>query len=402
MKKIKCRAILSMSILLTIVGLLGISDYAIPDRISRFSWEESRINSFLSYEEEPALTVSAQNDNDYYKECTATVKLFGVVPIKTVDVNVYDNLKLYPGGMPFGVKLYTEGLIVIGFSEVDTQSQSKNPAQDAGIKIRDIITKVNGKAVSGSESFISEVEKSNGEPLSITLKRDNEEINLSVTPSMSESEGKYKTGMWIRDSTAGIGTVTFITPSSNSFAGLGHGICDTDTGALMPLMRGSVSSVSINRITKGICGTPGELIGYFNAGKLGNIIGNTNAGVFGVLNSLPSNIPEAPLPIGLKDEVKEGKAYIWCTLDDNKVEKYNVEIIKISPIQSETKNFMIRVTDKRLLDKTGGIVQGMSGSPIIQNGKLIGAVTHVLINDPTEGYGIYIENMLANMPDILK
>jgi stage IV sporulation protein B len=207
--------------------------------------------------------------------------------------------------------------------------------------------------------------------------------------------------MWIRDSTAGIGTVTFINPDNNMFAGLGHGICDVDTAELMPMLKGQIIDVTISAVNKGKPGYPGELQGYFNPEKIGSLIGNTDTGVYGIYSKIPDNIPTEPLPIGLRQEVEEGRAYIYCTTDSNEVEKYEIEIIKINQNSSDLKNFIIKITDPKLLEATGGIVQGMSGSPVVQNDKIIGAVTHVLINDPTKGYGIFIESMLKNMVDIL-
>ena len=238
-------------------------------------------------------------------------------------------------------------------------------------------------------------EESEGKELKLTYKRDGKEYTTTVTPVLSSDDNKYKTGMWIRDSGAGIGTVTFIEPQTLTFGGLGHGICDIDTGELMPISHGNVTNVTINGITKGVSGSPGELKGYFGKEKLGELYENTERGVFGRFFSPPSDIPEDALPVASSDEVKEGPAYIWCTLANNKVTKYAIEITTINRRDSNTKNFSVKVTDPALKNECGGIVQGMSGSPIIQNGKIVGAVTHVLVGDPTSGYGIFIENMLS-------
>lgn len=303
-------------------------------------------------------------------------------------------IKLYPGGMPFGVKFSTEGVLVVGFSDVNTASGKINPAYEAGIRTKDVIIKADNKKLEGLDDLIAAIDKSGGKELSLTYLRDGEERETKLTPALSANDNKYKTGMWIRDSGAGIGTVTFIDPETYEFGGLGHGICDVDTGSLMPISRGSVMSVTINGIVKGESGSPGELKGYFGGEKEGTLISNTECGVFGVFPSLPEGVSGEPIPVARKDEIKTGPAYILCTLKDNKVGKYEIEITAINKRDSDTKNFSIKVTDPTLKAESGGIVQGMSGSPVIQNGKLVGAVTHVLVNDPAGGYGIFIENML--------
>ena len=312
----------------------------------------------------------------------------------------YKDLRFYPGGIPFGVKFYTDGIIVIGFSDVEGENGKCNPAYDAGIRLKDVITKVNGKEISRASDLTGAVEGSDGKAISLTYVRGGKEFTAHITPKYSSAEGRYKSGLWIRDSGAGIGTVTFIDPHSLTFAGLGHGICDGDTGELIPMDRGSVLDVKINGLAKGTPGAPGEIKGYFSSGKTGTLIGNTTCGVYGVLGALPKSLPSEPLPLATRNEISEGTAYIWCTLDDSGPQKYSIKISDINRSANGNKCFAISITDKALIEKTGGIVQGMSGSPIIQNGKLVGAVTHVLINDPTMGYGIFIENMLnaANMP----
>ena len=304
------------------------------------------------------------------------------------------DIKLYPGGMLFGVKFITDGVLVVGFSDIDTAQGKKSPAYDAGLRAGDLITKINSEKVNGIQSIVNAVEKSEGKKLDISFVRNQDEQSISITPSLCAKENKYKTGMWIRDSGAGIGTVTYIDPSTCSFAGLGHGICDVDTGALMPILHGGVMKVTLSGISKGAIGTPGELRGHFDNSRVGEISKNTDCGVFGKLSALPDKLDEGPLPIATRDDVKVGDAYIKCTLTDNCVKKYDIEITAINKRDSDTKNFSIKITDPALIEASGGIVQGMSGSPIIQDGKLVGAVTHVMINDPTAGYGIFIENML--------
>ena len=309
----------------------------------------------------------------------------------------YSGLKLLPGGIAFGVKFYTAGVMVIGFDDVENQGKKSNPAYDAGIRAKDVITKINGKELGSAAELTEAVEGCNGKEIAVTYKRDGKEYTASLTPKYSDSEGRYKTGLWVRDSGAGIGTVTFIDPKTLAFGGLGHGICDSETGGLIPMDRGTVLGVTIGGVEKGLPGAPGEIKGYFARTKCGALFSNTQCGVFGVFSEMPQGLPEKAMPIGTRGDVCEGDAYIWCTLDDSGPHNYSIRISDINRSAGGNKCFTVTVTDKALIEKTGGIVQGMSGSPIIQNGKLVGAVTHVLINDPTTGYGIFIENMLDQM-----
>ncbi len=306
-------------------------------------------------------------------------------------------LEVYPGGMPFGVKFYTEGVSVVGFCDVETQNGKANPASSAGLKPKDVILKVNGETLSGASQLTELIENSGGNALVLHCKRGATEFDVTLTPAYCPAEARYKTGIWVRDSGAGIGTVTFIIPDTGAFAGLGHGICDADTGELIAMKRGTVSDVTISSVVRGAAGAPGELKGYFNAGKVGALLGNSSCGVWGVFSEMPE-VECEPMQVCLRDEIEEGDAYILSTLDNNKICQYDVKISNINRDATGSKCFTVNITDPDLLAISGGIVQGMSGSPIIQNGKLVGAVTHVLINDPTTGYGIFIENMLNVVP----
>ena len=301
--------------------------------------------------------------------------------------------------MPFGIKFVTDGILVVGFADVKSKGKTVNPSEEAGLKLNDLILRIDGREVEDAGELIRIVEESNGKALKVTYSRGGKEQTTILKPAYSDAEGKYKTGIYVKDSGAGIGTVTYIVPSSNTFAGLGHGVCDSDTGKLIPMQRGSVVDVTINGVVKGIAGTPGEVKGYFSSGKTGSLW-ETHIRAFSEYSTSPGTVPTDPMPIGLRNEIKEGKAYIYCTLDDNKIGKYEIEISNIQINSTSNKCFTVKVTDPVLKEKTGGIVQGMSGSPIIQDGKIIGAVTHVLINDPATGYGIFIENMLDNMANV--
>ena len=317
--------------------------------------------------------------------------------VLSADTEDLRDLMLYPGGMPFGVKFYTDGVMVVGFCDIDTARGSVNPATRAGLRAKDVILKIDGEEIKGAADMTERIDASQGKAMKLTCRRGGKEFETTLTPVLSASEGKYKTGIWVRDSGAGIGTVTFLFPDSGAFAGLGHGICDADTGALVEMRKGAVSDVTISSVVKGAAGAPGELKGHFNPGRAGALLGNSACGVWGVFSEVPEVSCE-PMPIGLRDDITEGDAYILCTATGDEVQKYDIRISNIKRDATGSKCFTVTVTDPDLLALTGGIVQGMSGSPIIQDGKIVGAVTHVLINDPTTGYGIFLENMLANMP----
>ncbi len=301
--------------------------------------------------------------------------------------------ELIPGGMAFGVKFFTEGCVVIGTTGVESASGLASPAKDVGLKSGDIIIRAGGKEFKTAEELVAIIAGCGGKAVSLAYIRDGKENSVTVTPVRDRENGEYRIGVLVRDSTAGIGTVTFIDPKTKDFGGLGHGIYDSESAVLLPLARGAVVEVDITEVVKSAPNVPGELRGNFGNVAVGELWDNCEQGVFGSLAELPETSYK-PIPIASREEVKEGEARILTTLSDGKIGEYTVEIEKIYSGSGTTKNFLIRVTDQKLIDQTGGIVQGMSGSPIIQNGKLVGAVTHVLVNDPIRGYGICIENML--------
>ncbi|MEN2775621.1 SpoIVB peptidase [Acetivibrio clariflavus] len=333
-----------------------------------------------------------------------SMRILGLIPIKTVQVDVVPYREVVACGNTVGVKLKIEGILVVGMSDIETfEGKKMLPAKDAGIKPGDLIIEANGKPVDSIEALISEIDNSNGQEMKLKLKRDKRTEVITVKPIKSVEDNKYHLGMWVRDSTAGIGTLTFYDPKNNAFGALGHGITDVDTGALMPVENGEIVESNILTIVKGRSGSPGELKGVLieERKELGIIKKNSPYGIYGVLNKdMLYKFPDKLYPVGLRDEVELGKASILSNIDGKTVDEYEIEIQKISKKPSnKQKGMVIKIKDSELLEKTGGIVQGMSGSPIIQNGKLIGAVTHVLVNDPTRGYGIFIENMLKNTVD---
>ena len=298
------------------------------------------------------------------------------------------DLSLYPGGMPFGVRFLTEGVTVVGFCDVDGPEGKVNPAGAAGLRIGDLILRADGAALESATDLTDRIENGKGAPLALACRRGKTEFEVTLSPVWSASEERYKTGIWVRDSGAGIGTVTFLIPETGAFAGLGHGICDAETGEPIPIRRGSVSNVTIRSVVKGAAGDPGELKGYFDPGKAGVLLGNTVCGVWGVYSEPPQTAAE-PLRVASREEIREGDATILCTLSENTVSEYSVRLSAIDRDADGPKCFTVTVTDPRLLEQTGGIVQGMSGSPVLQDGKLVGVITHVFVNDSLKGYGIY-------------
>jgi stage IV sporulation protein B len=288
------------------------------------------------------------------------------------------------GGVPFGLTMYTSGVIVINVDDSDD-----SPAHEAGIRENDIITRANGEEITSNEQLKAIVEESRGEDIALSLYRGESPISLRITPR-PDDDGSYVVGMWIRDSTAGLGTITYFDESTRSFGALGHGVNDRDTGVLLPLRSGRVVGAEITSVTKAQSGIAGGLNGTMTDEPIGEITVNTAYGVFGRYESLPAH---ERIACADEDEIRLGEATISCTLDDTGVHSYDVVIERLNLDDNSGQNMVVRVTDPDLLAITGGIVQGMSGSPIIQNGKLIGAVTHVFVNSPETGYGISIGNM---------
>lgn len=324
-----------------------------------------------------------------------------IVPVSgiTGEANTGGIKELIPGGMAFGVKFFTDGAIVLGTTGVETASGVVSPAKDAGLQAGDIIVRAGGTKFESANELTELIAGSGGKPIVIAFDRNGNEQSVTVTPARDIESGEFKMGVLVRDSTAGIGTVTYIDPETLDFGGLGHGIYDSETGMLLPLARGAVVEVDINGIVRSERNDPGELRGDFGTVAVGELWDNSEQGVFGRYSEMPKGAGE-PIPIATRDQLTEGKATVITTLSGNETEEYEIEIEEIYTNSGNTKNFLVSVTDERLTNRTGGIVQGMSGSPIIQNGKLVGAITHVLVNDPLRGYGICIENMLESAYDV--
>ena len=322
--------------------------------------------------------------------------LFNLFPVKDISVNVIPKTKVVPIGASIGMKLYTDGVLVVGMSEIEGEEPFKN----SGIKEGDRILEINDNKISNTNELINVVNESEGNNLNIKYVRGEEVETTSIKP-VKNSNNEYKLGLWVRDAAAGVGTLTFYEPESGMFAALGHSIVDIDTSQIINIANGELVTTNILSITKGEKGTPGEIRGTIENGyTLGNIYKNTGFGVFGSLTNtspLGINTNEA-IDVALRNEIQLGKAEIICQLEDGKKEKYEIEIQKKFVNNNEdNKSMLIKITDDRLLEKTGGIIQGMSGAPIIQNGKFVGAVTHVLVNDPTVGYAVFGDIMIKQL-----
>lgn len=366
----------------------------LPDRYylakgSRFSLGDSSLIQTNSNDGYP-LSVYSSTGNTFRMD----LKLLGLINIKPVSVQVVDRRVVALCGTPFGIKMVTDGVMVVGTGAVtDCNSRAVSPAQTAGIQEGDIILSINGEKISSKKQLTKLVESSAGQPLSLVVRRGEQLTSLHLSPVRSSLDNSYHLGLWVRDSSAGIGTMTFYDPNNGCFAGLGHAICDVDTGQLMPLSQGEIVEASIIGVHAGKSGSPGQLQGAFVANRsIGSLYTNSYNGVYGRLMNQP--VDAQTIPMAQCQEVRQGPVKILTTVSGQKPQLFDACIEKLSLSQDEpTKNMILRITDPDLLELSGGIVQGMSGSPIIQDGMLVGAVTHVFVNDPTRGYGIFAENM---------
>lgn len=325
-----------------------------------------------------------------------TLRLFGVVPVKTVRTVTSDTRTVTVSGAPFGVKMFADGALVVAFSDQLTALGSENPAKEAGLRLGDVIISAAGQPVHGNEELSQAVTAAEGNSLDIVYVRDGVQHTCTMTPVRDRDSGAWRAGVWVRDSSAGIGTLTFVDTERGTFAGLGHAVSDSDTGADFPLLSGEIVPVNIIGVQKGAAGAPGELKGEFSGAEaLGIVSANDSTGVYGTLQKGTSAVSGQVMPVASIQQVSPGKAQILTTIDGSAPQWYEVTIERVNMTAGDpNRNLLIRVTDERLLSTTGGIVQGMSGSPVVQNGCLVGAVTHVLVNDPTRGYGIFAATML--------
>ncbi|MEG0940604.1 MAG: SpoIVB peptidase [Oscillospiraceae bacterium] len=324
--------------------------------------------------------------------CVACILMFSVMA-QLGAAEAKEQRELVPMGCTVGIQMYTDGVLVVGLSTTQ-EGTAPSPCAIAGILPGDLITAVGTDKIGSADEFKAVMSKLTSEPVSITVQRAGETLQFTVSPNAAG--GAAELGLWLRDNVAGIGTLTFYDPRTGLYGGLGHGINDMDSGVIMPLGRGNIFESTIMDVKKGAVGTPGELSGAFEAGKVrGSLMKNTPYGIFGILQTAVPSADKA-IPIAANDEIKLGKATIYANICGTDVQEYAVEITRVYRGDKTGRSLMLTIRDERLLERTGGIVQGMSGSPIIQNGKLVGAVTHVLVNDPTKGFGVSIEDMLEH------
>lgn len=384
----------------------------IPDTLRIFSGQEQNLTfdipvsgtvynadqkAVMEFPVTDQVTLFAKESQSYQMR----LKLLGVVPIRDVEVRVTGERTLIPVGMPVGIYMKAKSAMIIGVGEFIGEDGMKYAPSRYLLQEGDYILQVNGQEINGKKELIRHIEESEGKPMSLLVERDGEQFPMLVQPR-ADANGVYKLGIWIRDNAQGVGTMTFMETNGN-FGALGHGINDVDTGLLMELQYGELYHTDIIGIRRGSAGTPGELTGlisYQDSNRIGRIDANTRKGIFGNLNdefvremaSYSEYLQE--MPIGTKQEIETGEATILTGVDGS-IQEYEIAIDKVNyNAGTESREIELVVTDPKLLKKTGGIIQGMSGSPILQNGKIIGAVTHVLVGDPTKGYGIFIEEML--------
>lgn len=407
MKKfLKILLILTLIIILVYVSNVT----SIPDNLILMQGEELNIKTMfgLNLENSSGQTIEAMaSDTEKISKEVGKLDLslnLGNFSLKDVTVNVIPNTVVIPGGEAIGLRLYTSGVLVVGMSEiVGTDNKSYSPYKDSGIQEGDMIVKIDDKAITCTSDLITKVNECNGNSVEITYVRDGNNYITEIKPTKTE-ENEYKLGLWVRDAAAGVGTITYYDPESQMFGALGHGILDIDTDQLIDIAKGEVITSKILSIVKGEKGKPGEVQGSIDNGKvIGEVYKNTNFGIYGKLIDVSLIEGGKTLEVMPRDEVKLGKATIICTLDNNKREEYEIEIERLyTSTNRNNKNMIIKVTDERLLEKTGGIIQGMSGSPILQDGKFVGAVTHVMVNNPEKGYGIFADTMLKQMKEVEK
>ncbi|WP_121611898.1 SpoIVB peptidase [Mesobacillus foraminis] len=413
MKKEFLRRFIGGILLVSLIALgfsKPVQDYlSIPKQVTLFEGDKLDFSNSVSVE----ASVNKPSDNIEIDQKTNMVSLeakehgkdevvleLAGFPIKKVDVNVLKDFRVMPGGQSIGVKLNTVGVLVVGHHQVQAEEGRVSPGETAGIKVGDIITEINGTRIDKMSDVGPFVQKAgeSGQPMDIVIKRENQKVRTKLEPKKDKQENTFKLGLYIRDSAAGIGTMTFYHPESKKYGALGHVISDMDTKKPIVVEDGQIVRSTVTSIEKGANGDPGEKLARFSSDRqvIGNIKLNSPYGIFGELNNgIKNGIMDKPMPIALSHQVKEGPAKILTVVDNDEVKLFDIEIVSTIPQKfPATKGMVIKVTDPKLLEKTGGIVQGMSGSPIIQDNKLIGAVTHVFVNDPTSGYGVHIEWML--------
>ena len=370
---------------------------ALPDSYTLYNSGDLQMSSVYSVAEQ-----NGEVPVDYKSGVPVNRKLrLGIIPVKTVSVALKEERRVFVSGETFGIKLYTDGVIVVGTQAVETASRRVNPATEAGIEVGDIIVSINNINVFSSDEVSAILNENNGDSYRIKLKRNGRYKTFVLTPAYSEREGCYKAGMWVRDSTAGIGTLTYFDKKTGTFGALGHQVNDVDTNDIMPLLEGEAVSARVTKIQKAAPGTTGSLACDFESNTMGSLLLNSANGLYGSYSYISENAFE--ISVAPPQTVHKGKAQLLCEIDEGKPRMYDIEIIAVSfNRREEQKDIVFKIKDKELLNKTGGIVQGMSGSPVIQDNRLIGAVTHVIVNNPEKGYAVFAQSMLEKSDELVK
>lgn len=388
-KAIRIFDVILFFICVVIFGVIIWGNAALPSGVVTYNGNSEPLAKVFTY---TGKSTSLAVDKQTATPRRENLKLFGIIPVKEVTVTEKAEQKVMVSGEVFGIKLYTDGVIVVGIQEVQTDSGKKSPSGSAGIEVGDIIVAIDGENVYTSDQVQSILGANNGGSFEVKIKRGERYRDYTVTPVYCEREGCYKAGMWVRDSTAGIGTITFYNKQSGIFAALGHQINDIDTKEIMPMLDGEAVKATVSKIEKSTRGTTGSLECDFTNQTLGKLLSNTDCGIYGAYAEISECAKE--YPVAAIQEVKKGKATLISTVEKGQPKEYEIEITHIGFNENNReKNMIVKVTDKDLIDKTGGIVQGMSGSPIIQNGKLVGALTHVIVGNPQKGYAVFAQTM---------
>lgn len=381
-----------------IFSLIGFGDLCLPDRISTYSSKNISYKNIYTVDMGNNSQVDFQN-NTRVSPSESEIKILGIIPVKTTKVLQETEKRVYVSGESFGIKLYTDGVIVVGTKDVETANGKCNPAKEAGLEKGDIIISINNVKMTDSSQVEETFNDNNGKDYKIVVKRNGNYKNFTLKPVYSQSEGKYKVGVWVRDSTAGIGTVTFYNSENNSIGALGHPITDVDTNEIMPILNGEAVKANVTKIYKSTDGEAGSLCCDFTNNVIGSLSVNSICGIYGKYEC--SLVGKRLYKVAASQEVEKGSAQLLCTVDEKGPQLYDVEITRVSYRENnDEKNMVVRVTDKNLIEKTGGIVQGMSGSPIVQNGKLVGALTHVIVDNPEKGYAIFAEKMVEKSKEL--
>lgn len=380
-------------------GMLIYEDRALPKSVTVSELSAFKVESQIPVSFK-ATEATATAGTDLLKtHHTGVYRLFGVFPIDSAEVSVSKNKTVEVLGTPFGIKLYTDGVLVVNTTEVKSESGSRNPAAECGIKKGDYLTAVNGTKIKSGEELQARIKDTGGKSLNISYYRGGKDYSTVLTPALSKEDGLYHLGLWVRDSCAGIGTLTFYDPETKAAAGLGHGLCDSDTGKMISVNSGSLVGAEILSVEKSTDGMAGELVGRFSNQSYSAALMNSELGVYACDFSGYKSF--GSYEVSHSTEVKVGKAQILTTVKGQAPKLYDCEILSVAAGR-KTRNLVVEITDEKLLEISGGVVQGMSGSPIIQNGKLVGAMTHVLVDDPKKGYGIFAQTMLNEAENATK